>query len=206
MEKIVVFSEPDNLVTNAYHRLCTNIIAKMKEMKVIEVTSVTTDNHASIVANLAVAMAQAGKKVVLLDCNLRNPHQHNFFGLNNYGIMDYLTKQDNLAEYVQKTEQTNLKVLTAGNGENNPIEMLMCQEMQKLLKIIASENDVVLLDVPGVGSVVDAVALGTKIDGAILVLNNNVDKVDQVIEAKKALEQANVTVLGCILNNNTTIV
>lgn len=201
MEKVIVYNSPVTPVAEAYRILCTNVLAGKGEKKLIEVIGIVNDSGACLVtANLATAMAQAGKKVLLIDCNLRNPKQHDIFVLQNRGLTECLSAVQNYCNFVQQTSQCNLDVLTAGTVVENPVETLLSPPMQELLNTVRSAYDIVLLDVPAVNRVADAVALGTKTDGAILVLTNKRDKVEQAQKAKEVLTQAGVAILGCVLD------
>lgn len=201
MERIVVYNNPVSPVAEAYRSMCTNVLSGLGNKKIIEVVGVTNNSGVSIVtANLAVAMAQAGKKVLIADCNLREPKLHDIFRLENSGLKDCLSMTDDYDNYVQATKQNNLFVLTAGTATiKNPAETLLSAAMQDIVNDIKETYDIVIIDAPSVGSVSDAVALGTKTDGVLLVITNKKDKVEQAQKAKAALLQARVNILGCVL-------
>lgn len=202
MERIIVYTEPTNQKTEAYRTFCTNLMACLSEgKKVIEIASATERKTASIVTgNLAVAMAQAGTRVLLIDCNLHAPQQHEIFTLQNSGLTDCLMNGQDLCSYVQSTRQANLFVLPSGSSVTNPVEVLLSKPMQELLNMAKAEYDIILLDVPPTEKVADATALGTKTDGVVLIFTNKVDKVHQAQKAKEMFKQAGVPVLGCILD------
>ena len=201
MERIMVYNNPNGSVTEAYRTLCTNVLATLGKRKILEVTAVAENSDAStITANLAVVMAQAGENVLVLDCNLRNPKQHELFGLQNKGLADCISSGEYYKTFVQATSQANLFVLTAGAKVINPAEVLLGKTMCSLLKEVKETYDVVLLDAPSVETISDAVALGTKTDGILLVLTNKKDKVEQAQKAKAMFTQAGVNIFGCILD------
>lgn len=203
MEKmnVIAYMEPQSLIAEAYRSLCTNVLAGIGEKKLIEITCAVNESEASmVVANLAVVMAQAGKKVLLVDCNLRNSKQHEIFGLKNSGLTDCIVAAQDYKAFVQRTGQQNLEVLTAGTVVTNPMELLLSNPMRGLLNAIREAYDIILLVVPAAGYVADAAALGRITDGAILVLTNREDKVEQAQKAKDALTKAGVFILGCVLD------
>lgn len=201
MEKIIVYSEPSSPITEAYRKLCFNLLAELSGRKIIEVAAVSSCcNSSNLLANLAVAVAQAGKKVLILDCNMRSPKQQDVFGLSNSGVADVLGSDGNLYDFVQQTEQRNLQVLTSGSPVVNPVEMLMSPAMQQILDTVCIDYDVVLVDVPPIEKVTDAIAMGSKTDGVLLVVTNKTDKVSLVQNAKKMFVQAGVPILGCVLD------
>ena len=202
MERLIVHKEPASVVAEAYRAMCTNVLAMLCERKIVEVVGVAANgNSSTVVANLATVMAQAGKTVLTVDCNLREPKLHELFALKNSGLSDCLSTMDDYANYVQATKQNNLYALTAGTAmTNNPSEALLSPAMQSILNDVRKSYDVILIDVPSPGIVSDAVSLGTKSDGVLLILNNKEDKVEQAQKVKEMFTQANVNVLGCVLN------
>lgn len=202
MEKIVVYKQPTGVMTEAYRTMCTNVLVALGEKKILEVAGVAENNNSvSIVtANLAIAMAQAGKNVLLVDCNLRNPKQHELFGLQSNGLTDCILLGGNYETFVHQMAQDNLFVLAAGKPVTNPVETLLSANMQSILYAAKGTYDVILLDMPPVGTLADTVALGTKTDGVLLVLANKKDKVEQAQKAKDVLIQAGVAILGCVLD------
>lgn len=201
MERITVYTQPASSVAEAYRALCINVLAGVGEKRLIEVAGVSNNVDASLViANLAVALAQAGKHVLVMDCNLRSPKQHEVFGVPNRGVTECLASTGSIADFVQQTVQQNLQVLPAGATISNPIEKLLSTTFENMLSEVKTIYDVVLLDVPAVGVISDAVALGTKTDGILLVLANKKDKVEQAQKAKEMFIQAGVPVLGCVLD------
>lgn len=202
MEKIIVYNYPTGSVTEAYRVLCANLLAGLGKKKVLEISGISIDSTSSYVtANIAVAMAQAGKKVLLIDCNLREPKQQELFGLQNRGITDYIVKGEDYKAFVQNTGQSNLFLLAAGAVvPDNPVELLLNEPVQKVFDKAKEIYDIVLLDVPSVETGAEAVALGPKTDGVVIVVTNKQDKVEQVQKAKYMFLNAGVNVLGCILD------
>lgn len=202
MERLIVYKKPTDPVTEAYRRFCANMLATLGGKKTVEIVAVSDSSNASLItANLAVAMAQAGKRVLLVDCNLHNPCQHTLFNLQNNGITDCLAAEGDITYFVQVTPQQNLFILTAGAATTqNPVEALMGISMQKVFFEAKADYDVILLDVPSIGAVSDAISLGAITEGVLLVLTNKKDKVEQVQKVKEMFIQAGVTILGCVLD------
>lgn len=201
MEKLVVYTQPTDPITEAYRVLCTNVMAGLGEKKLIEVVGISTNAGAGLVAaNLAVAMAQAGHQTLVMDCNLRSPEQHLLFGLPNRGITEYLVSATSFTDFVQHTAQQNLQLLTAGTAVLNPVETLLSVPMKKLLNDVKAAYDVIILCVPVTGNTSDAIALGTLTDGAVLVIADKEDRVETALRTKESFIQADVDILGCILN------
>lgn len=201
MEGLIFAKETVSAVAEAYRILCANVQAAIGKKRIVEVVGVAdTGDTSAVVANLAIALAQAGKKVLIMDCNLRNPKQYELFGLAKRGLIDAVSTGEHYTTFVQETSQDNLFVIAAGDLTENLTEMLMSKEMQVLLQDAKEGYDVILLDVPPVTVFSDAIALGTKTDGVLLVLTNKQDKVELVQKAKEMFAQAGITILGCILN------
>ena len=200
MEKLIVFVDPTNPVTESYRTLCAAVLAGQNGSKVIGMTGVAENNASLVTANLAVAMAQMGKTVLLIDCNLRNPKQYELFALQNIGLANCITGSESYKTFVQATQQPNLFVLMAGSRVANPVELLSSSVMQSILQETKETYDVVLLDLPPTGYVSDAVVLGAKTDGVVLVLMKKQDKVEHALKAKELFIQAGVSILGCVLD------
>ena len=134
MERITVYTQPASSVAEAYRALCINVLAGVGEKRLIEVAGVSNNVDASLViANLAVALAQAGKHVLVMDCNLRSPKQHEVFGVPNRGVTECLASTGSIADFVQQTVQQNLQVLPAGATISNPIEKLLSTTFENML-------------------------------------------------------------------------
>lgn len=197
---IITYKEPASPIADAYRSLCFNVLAGLDTKKIIEVVGISDSNASIVIANLAVAMAQAGKSVLVLDCNLHNPQQHIIFGLQNFGLSDCIKEGVFFNNFIQPTVQNNLFVLTAGKMVANPAEILFSAAMQDILIEAKKAYDVTLLDVHPVDTISDAAGLGTKTDGILLVITRKQDKVEQVQKAKELFMQAGATVLGCVLD------
>lgn len=153
-----------------------------------------------MIASLAIVMAQAGHKVVLLDCDFRNPTQHKMFGLPNKGLSNCVATDGDYHEILQHIDQENLDILTSGPVAPNPSEILMSHKMSALLERLKEEYDYVLIDTPPVMLVTDAAAISSKVDGIIMVVASKANPPSTVKMAKERLEQAGARILGCVLN------
>lgn len=201
MEGLIICKEPEGTIAEAYRVMCANVLAALGEKKVVEVTSVSdAGNTCTVVANLAVTMAQNGKNVLVIDCNLRNPKQHELFCLQNTGVAECSTSGEYYTTFVQETMQPNLFVLAAGTIAGNPAKILLSKAIQNLLQNAKEAYDVILLDVPPVSVASDAIALGTRTDGVLLVITNKKDKVEEAQKAKEMFTQAGISLLGCVLD------
>ncbi|MBR2182005.1 MAG: CpsD/CapB family tyrosine-protein kinase, partial [Acidaminococcaceae bacterium] len=200
---LLAFKDPKSPVAEAYRSIRTNLqfSGVDKEMKLVEVTSaVPNEGKSTVIASLAVVLAQAKKKVLLLDCDFRNPTQHKLFGLHNRGITNCMATGGDYHDYIQKVDQENLDILVSGPVAPNPSEMLMSNRMQELLDTARKEYDYVLIDTPPIMPVTDAAVLGAKVDGVMIVIASGADKPELVQAAKTRLIQGGANILGCILN------
>ena len=200
---LTAFTDAKNPVTEAYRTIRTNLrfSGVDKEMKIVEVTSaVPNEGKSTVMASLAIVMAQAGKKVLLVDCDFRNPTQHKLFGLPNKGVSNCIATGGDFHEIIQRVNQENLDILTSGPVAPNPSEILMSNRMQAFLDTAREEYDYILVDTPPIMPVTDAAVLSSKTDGVMLVIASGEDKPDLVHAAKTRLEQAGANIIGCVLN------
>ena len=201
--KLIVHEQPKSPTAEAYRTLRTNLqFAKVDgELKTIMFTSAGPgEGKSTTIANTAVAMAQSGKKVILLDCDLRKSVQHKIFGKQNHGLTNILVENLNIADQIQETGIENLRLLTSGPIPPNPSELMGSRKMSELLEVLKKEADIVLIDSPPVVAVTDASVLASQVDGCTLVLDSGTVRPEMAQRAKELITAANGKILGVILN------
>ncbi|MGD2207578.1 MAG: polysaccharide biosynthesis tyrosine autokinase [Anaerolineae bacterium] len=202
---LLTVSDPRSLVSEAYRTLRTNLQFSSPDepLRSLVVTSaVATEGKTTTSANLAVVMAQAGKRVVLVDGDLRRPSIHKLFGVSNRtGLTTALVEDlDGFNEHLQKTEIENLRVLTAGPIPPNPQELLGSQRMQDLLHRLREDADIVVVDTPPTLVVSDANVLATLTDGVLMVVNTSHTRRAAVQQAVEGLRKVDANLVGGVLN------
>jgi capsular exopolysaccharide synthesis family protein len=201
--QLIVHQEAKSPIAEAYRTLRTNIqfVKAGEEVKTVMMTSAGPgEGKSTTAANLAVAMAQSGKKVVIIDCDLRKPVQHRIFGKMNKGLTNYLVENIDPASLLVETEVDNLYILPSGPIPPNPSELLSSGKMLELLSYCKTQFDFVIVDAPPVVAVTDACVLASKIDGIILVLGAGQVRPEMAQKAKELITRANGHILGVILN------
>ena len=201
--QLIVHEQPKSPIAEAYRTLRTNIqYARVDgELKVLLFSSAGPDEGKSTVtANTAVALAQAGHRVILVDCDLRKPVQHHVFNVNKKGLTNCLVGESSAVELLQDTEVPNLRVLASGPIPPNPAELLGSSRMDALIASLKEVSDFLLIDCPPVIAVTDACVLARKADGVFLVLDANQVRPEMAIKAKELFENAQGVILGAILN------
>jgi len=202
---IILREGPENAPAEAYRNLRTNLVLSRAEnpLKAIMFTSAGPGEGKSLTAvNLAVALAQTGRNVLLVDADLRRPVLHQVFDLNrDRGLSTVLAGELALSEAVVKTDITNLSVLNAGISPANPSELLGSAQMRDLIGKVREQYDMVLFDSAPIAGMADARVLGSEIDGALLVIKAG----EATRKALKALinqsEQVGAQICGVVLNN-----
>jgi len=203
---LIVHEQPKSPTAEAYRTLRTNIQFSQtdRELQTIMFTSTGPgEGKSTNVANIAVAMAQAGKEVILVDCDLRKPVQHSTFNLPNEGLTNVLVQDIPFEEVLQDTHIPNLRIVTSGPIPPNPSELLATEKMTNFLGFLKGNADIVIIDVPPVIAVTDACVLASRVDGVILVVAARGVRPEMAKKAKKALVQAQGRILGTILNRVT---
>jgi non-specific protein-tyrosine kinase len=210
---LVAFAEPKSAAAEAYKTLRTNIQFASPDKPVHTILATSTspdDGKSTTIANLAITFAAAGSPTVLVDADLRRPHLHQIFGLqNDTGLTTWVaeaarTGGDSAAVAPLKdTQVANLKVLTSGPVPPNPAEILGSQRMQELLASLRGSAEYVLIDTPPIIAVTDAAVLAPRVDGVLLVVNAGKTRRDLAVKARDMLKQVNAPILGVVLNNAT---
>lgn len=201
---LIAYNDLKNPATEAYRVIRTSIQFAQagKELKTLAVTSCTPNEGKSMtIANLAVVLTQAGKSVLLLDCDMRNPTVHKNFGLSNkLGLSSCISMGTALSDAVQKTSIEGLYALTGGVIPPNPSELLGSEQMKNVLQRAKEQYDYVLIDTPPVMPVTDALIVSRFVDGMILVIASSEVKVEMARDVKNQLQHAGANILGVVLN------
>jgi capsular exopolysaccharide synthesis family protein len=153
-------------------------------------------------SNLGVTLAQAGKKVVIVDADLRKPCQNRIFKLKGMsGLTNYLAAGMVLRDLVQPTAVPNLYLIAAGPVPPNPVELLGSEKMAVMLDELKKVFDYILLDTPPALAVSDAVVMGPHLDGAILVVRGGQTSRDALRSAREMLDRHKIKTVGVIIND-----
>ena len=196
-KELIAQTDPKSPISEVFRTLRTNIqfMSSSKKLQVVQVTSTFPGEGKSYVAsNLAVTFAQAGKKVIIIDADMRKGRLYNIFDVSpRPGLSNYLSGMDanedeelDLSEYIQQTEIDNLLIMTAGNIPPNPSELLVSQEMKQLLEDLKEVCDVIIIDGTPCQLVSDSIILSRIVDTTVIVT---------------AYKQTKKDVLGRIVNN-----
>ncbi len=202
--ELITHERPKSLVSEAYRSLRTNLGFTEIDQKcrtILLSSPNPMDGKSITTANLAVVLAQAGHKVILVDCDLRKPTQHQIFDLENQrGVTNCLMQNLEVAEVAQATPVENLKILSSGPIPPNPTEILNSQSTRAFWGRLQEESDYILIDGPPVLAVADASILAGQVDGVILVLWSGQSRIDAARQAKEQLNRAGANLIGVVLN------
>ncbi len=202
--QLIALRDPRSPAAEAYRALRTNIQFSSldKPLRTILATSTSPDEGKSTtIANLAVTMAQAEQRVILVDCDLRRPSLHALFGLPNEVGLTSMILQEGTEIPAQPTEVPGLMVLTSGPLPPRPPDILGSRRMEAVIARLRERADIVLFDTPPVVAVTDAAVLATKVDGVLLVFRAGATKRDRAREARRLLEKVNANIVGVVLTD-----
>jgi receptor protein-tyrosine kinase len=202
---LVTALNPYSAESEAYRTLRTNVLYALVDdvpPRVVVTTSPgSKESTSAVCANLGVVLAQAGKKTLIVDCDLRKPAMHEIFGLRgSQGVVDILAGECGLREARQEP-LSGLQVLIAGAAPSNPAELLESQHLSSLLADTREEFDYVLVDSSPAGLVSDPAILATQGDGVLLVVDAQKTRKSDVRRAVRNLTAVGAPILGTVMNN-----
>ncbi len=202
---LIAHHKPRDPISEAYRVLRTNLSfsAIDKELQDVLITSSSPgEGKSTTTANLATVLAQTGKRVIVVDADLRRPTQHKLFSVpNNHGLTTALLDQKTaVANHIQPTAIRNLSIMTSGPLPPNPAELLNSQRMTHVMSELRKEADVVLYDTPPALTVADAAILSPQVDGCILVVETGKTRRDTFVQAVQRLQKTGANIFGAVMN------
>lgn len=205
--EFVVALRPTSAVSESFKALRTRIQFSKLESKPLQTilitSSIPSEGKTLVSVNLAGSFAQAGKKVLLLDCDLRKPKIHTFFKEERYpGLSDYLFKNVEFKDIIRETGLEGLQFITSGTIPPNPSELLGSLQMKEFIEELRKRYDYIILDSPPLITVTDSEILFNITDGTVLIAQANKTPIDTFWKTYNTLYSKNPhNLLGCVLNN-----
>jgi capsular exopolysaccharide synthesis family protein len=200
-------NNPKSPFAEAYRIIRTNIMLANvdKPPKTILMTSAMVgEGKTTTCVNLATVMAQTGEKVILVDTDLRRSHLHHVFRIGREpGVTNYLARNASIEEVINPTIVDNLYFVPSGYLPPNPSELLASRRMEEMIEALKSNADIVVFDAPPVMVVTDAVILGKKLDGVVMVVHASITDRMVAYRAVRNLKDVGMFVMGGILNGFT---
>ncbi len=204
--EMVPHEHPRTLVSEAYRSLRTGLLlSSARELKTVAVTSaVAGEGKTATAVNLAIVLAQLGRQVLIVDCDLRKPRLHQVLRISNrYGLVNQLTAGGD--EAIFPTEVPNLWATPSGPIPPNPSELLSSDRMRDWLRAMRGRFDYVVLDTPPALAVTDATIVGMLVDGVVLTLRSGKVTREEARICRDRLRQAGVKILGAVLNRYSSL-
>ena len=211
-KELITHLDPKSPVAEVFRALRTNLqfMNRFGKTQTILLTStVQAEGKSWVSANLATAFAQTGRKVVIVDADMRKPRQHKIFSVKMCpGLSNYLSEINELGrrekfEYtdcIQKTEVENLYLLPSGNIPPNPSELLLTEKIEELMKELSNDFEVVIFDGAPCLLVTDSTIISRLVDSTVLVVRQKYTKTDDLKEAKKRIKSVGGKLVGVVLN------
>lgn len=217
LHDLVVANRPKSSVAEAIKSIKTNILFSSvdKELKTVLITSPESgDGKSFIAANLAIAFAQDGKKVLIIDGDMRKGRQHEIFGVDNdatMGYSNYILKFRESEEdevllsikpeiYAKETGVANLYLLPAGPTPPNPLELISSENNKRLLECVKKKYDIIVIDCPPALGLSDALVMSKYTDVNVVTVSNAKTRIDQLESVKKNFEKVNSKISGVVIN------
>jgi capsular exopolysaccharide synthesis family protein len=201
---LVTLTDPRAPASEAYRTLRTNLIFSSLDdpLQTLVVTSpVSDEGKSTALANLAVTMAQGGRRTIIVDCDLRRPSQHTIWGVAQEPGLTTMVLENLDAPPLLDVGIENLQLLPSGPLPPNPADLLGSARMEAIVDRLAAEADLVLFDTPPVIAVTDAALLSAKLDGVLMVIRAGSTRREDAERAKDLLERLNVRIVGAVLIN-----
>ena len=201
---LVTITDPRSPVSEAYRSLRANLsfYSLDKPLRTLMVTSPAAgEGKSTTIANLAVTMAQSGRRTIVVDTDLRRPALHELFGGQmSPGLTDAMMAAAGELP-LQKTAVENLWLLSSGPKPPNPADLLGAERMAQIIDQLTEQADIVLFDAPPVMAAADAAILGARVDGVLLVIQAGKTRRDHSERARETLEKSRAHVVGAALTN-----
>ncbi|MDP7978337.1 CpsD/CapB family tyrosine-protein kinase [Bacillus sp. WLY-B-L8] len=203
--QLIAYQQPKSPISEQYRNIRTNIEFASVDRKIhsLMVTSANpSEGKTTTTANIAVVFAQQGKRVLLVDADLRKPATHQMFQVDNiFGLTNVLTAGERLETCIQKTAVDKLDFLPSGPIPPNPAELLGSKAMKELFSQTYSLYDLVIFDLPPILPVTDAQIMASQCDASVLVVRSEQTEKEAALKAKTLLESAKGKLLGVVLND-----
>lgn len=206
MNELIVTTNPKSSIAEAIKTIRTNLQFSSVDDKVKSIlvtSSFSREGKSFVTANLAVAFAQAGTKVLIVDCDLRRGRQHNIFHVENLEGLSNLLIDDvekKYKHYIKKTRYENIYVLPMGIVPPNPSELLASDKNKQLVEILAKNYDLVIYDGVPVGGLTDSIIMADLVDKIVIVSAYKQTPVELLNNTKKNLEKFSDKIAGVVLN------
>lgn len=198
---------PYSLMSEAYRMVQANLqfLTHQEDLKAIVITSsIPQEGKSTVSSNLATAIAQLGKKVLLIDADVHHPQQHEIWELeNSVGLLNVLQDQNLLTQAI-KSVVPNLDVLTAGNTPSNSLALLNSPQMRSLSEELQQDYDLIIFDTPPLLLFADALTIGKLADGILMVVRPGLIEPASANASKEMLEQSGQNILGLVVNGVVT--
>ncbi|MFA9396919.1 MAG: CpsD/CapB family tyrosine-protein kinase [Clostridiaceae bacterium] len=205
MKGLIVEKQPKSPISESYRTLRTNIEFSSidnETKKILITSSGPQEGKSTLSANLALTMAQSGKKTIYIDCDLRKPTVHKKFRITNrLGLSNLLVNGLKIEETVM-CYAPNLDILTAGTIPANPSEIISSKRMKLFMQLAENKYERIIIDSPPLNAVTDAQILSSLVDGVVLVVAANQTEVESAKKAKDLLDKVNANILGVVLNKS----
>ncbi|WP_379132265.1 CpsD/CapB family tyrosine-protein kinase [Paenibacillus sp. sgz500958] len=203
---LITDSSPSSYISESFRSLRTYIrhlglLSSGRGTVLLFTSAETGEGKTTLLANLAVSFVQDGKKVAVIDCNLRNPGLHAIFGVEgSEGLVAYLNGMESSDDIAAYGSLANLSVIPAGITKVSPPDLLGNEKMAALLEELRASHELILIDTPSAVEYSDARILAPYSDGVILVARYGKSKREALRKAKALLEQAGSKILGIAMN------
>ena len=201
---IVTQHDPKSPISEAYRTLRTNFqfaTMKIKPRTLMVTSAVPGEGKTTTAVNFAVTMADRGIRVLLVDTDLRRPNVHRVLKIERGpGLADVLREGLDVHSVIRKTRVENLWIISSGRVPPNPSELIGSDRMQRVIRQLGAEFDLVICDAPSVLVVTDPVLISTHVDTTLVVISVNNARRETVQRAQKLLQAANANIAGVVLN------
>ena len=204
--ELIVANNPKSGVAEAIKTIRTNLLFSSIDepvKSILMTSSMSGEGKSFVSANLTVAFAQTGVKVLIVDCDLRRGRQHKIFNIDNEQGLSNLLLDDvdkNYKKYIKKTRYENIYVLPMGIVPPNPSELLASAKNKQLVKLLKQKFDLVIYDGVPVGGLTDSIIMADLVDKIVIVSAYKITPVEFLANTNKALEKFKDKIAGVILN------